>query len=106
MISDGFDKLEAEEFVKDLNQDQRADLIMYLAECFNYRVIDGGTDITYFLSTGTDDPYMKLDLFLSGQGWELECSSPLEISEKESGARATGIAAEMVIEKLEEENEV
>lgn len=96
-------KLEAEEFVKDLKEDDRADLIMYLAECFNYRVIDCGTDITYFLSTGTDDPYERLNLFLQGQGWDLECYSPLEISHRESGSRATGIAAEMTIEALEEE---
>lgn len=33
-------------------------------------------------------------------GWEMECESPLEICYTETGDRATGVAARLVIESL------
>jgi hypothetical protein len=99
-------KKEAEKIVSTLDQDDRMDLIMYLAECFDYRVFDTNMpkDITYFLETGTKaNSYEELDLLLSQNGWVLECYSPLEISEKDnSESRATGYAAEMIIKVLNE----
>lgn len=45
-------KQEAEKVVGELETDDRHDLLMFLAEVFDYRVLDGGNDVTYFLSTG------------------------------------------------------
>ena len=44
-------KQEAEKVVKDLNDDDRRDLLMYLAEVFDFRVLDDKEDVTYFLAT-------------------------------------------------------
>lgn len=44
-------KEDAEKLVKDLSDDERYDLIMYLAEHFGFQVYKEGEDITFFLST-------------------------------------------------------
>lgn len=44
---------EAEKVVEGLNEDERYDLIMHLAEQFGFRVQnEDGEDVTFFLSTG------------------------------------------------------
>lgn len=40
---------------------------------------------------------------LSMNGWELECESPFEIRHRETGSFATGIAAEIVLSVLKEQ---
>lgn len=46
-------RIKAEEIVADLGEDERLDLLMHLAEDFDYKIIDkGGVDMTFFLSTG------------------------------------------------------
>ena len=50
--------------------------------------------------------YEELLAFLAERGWVLECFLPLEISlEEDPGSRATGYAAELVIESLKEEQD-
>lgn len=45
-------KKQAEEVVKELDEDERQDLLMYLAESFNFKVLDEkDRDVTYFLAT-------------------------------------------------------
>lgn len=46
-------KLEAEKLISHLDADQRVDLLMHLAEEFEYRVYSGNEEKTYFLPTGT-----------------------------------------------------
>jgi hypothetical protein len=41
--------------------------------------------------------------FLEKSGWTVECESPLEIRENESGGFATGNAAKLVLESLRED---
>jgi len=46
------DKHQAQQVVGHLSEDERRDLLMYLAEEFNLRVQDvEGKDVTYFLAT-------------------------------------------------------
>ena len=46
------DKVQAEKVVAELDADERHDLLMFLAETFDYRVVDSkGEDKTYFLAT-------------------------------------------------------
>ncbi len=46
-------RVNAEAIVADLDADERHDLLMHLAEDFDYRVIGkDGVDMTFFLSTG------------------------------------------------------
>ena len=48
----GLDKAQSQQVVGHLNEDERHDLLMYLAEEFNVRVLDSeGKDVTYFLCT-------------------------------------------------------
>ena len=44
-------KKTAEEVVKDLDEDQRMDLLMYLAEQFDLKVSNDKEEVTYFLAT-------------------------------------------------------
>jgi len=44
-------KKEAEKVVGELETDERQDLLMFLAEIFDFRVFDGDDEVTYFLST-------------------------------------------------------
>ena len=49
-------KIEAEQVVANLDEDQRLDLLMYLAEEFDFHVTKSMIfDDTYFLSTGDHD---------------------------------------------------
>lgn len=58
-------KVEAEKVVAGLGADARRDLLMYLAERFDYRVVDeNGESATYFLSTGGN-----LTVRHVGAGW-------------------------------------
>ena len=50
-------KSEAERVVKDLDEDQRQDLLMYLAEIFESTVHKEGKDVTYYLAT--DGKFLK-----------------------------------------------
>ena len=43
---------EAQELLANVSDDDRMDLLMFLAEQFDFSVFRGGEDITYFLSTG------------------------------------------------------
>ncbi len=43
---------------------------------------------------------MNDEELLEQHGWLMECSSPLEICFEETGDRATGIAAEIIIDLL------
>lgn len=43
---------EAEKLLSGVSEDDRMDLLMFLAEQFDCRVQRGGEDITYFLSSG------------------------------------------------------
>lgn len=46
-------RIKAEEIVTNLGEDERLDLLMHLAEDFDYQIIDyNGRDVTFFLSTG------------------------------------------------------
>jgi hypothetical protein len=49
--------------------------------------------------------YEELDKFLTSKGWSLDCYSPLEISNEEAESRASGIAAEIVIDYLRKEED-
>lgn len=42
---------------------------------------------------------------LEKNGWTMECYSPLEICYDETGDRATGVAAKLIIELLAKEQE-
>lgn len=44
-------KKEAERIIHILEEHERYDLIMYLAEQFDFRVHSAGKDITFFLAT-------------------------------------------------------
>jgi hypothetical protein len=44
-------KQESEKIVEELEEGDRQDLLMYLAEIFDFRVLDAGEDVTYFLAT-------------------------------------------------------
>ncbi len=44
--------------------------------------------------------------FLESKGWVVECESPLEIREEDSGSFATGYAANLVLESLRDEEKV
>ena len=47
---------EVESVVKEMSEDDKRDLLMGLAEHFDYRVRNkGDEDVTYFLSTGNAD---------------------------------------------------
>lgn len=49
-------KKQAEEIVKNLGEDERRDLLMYLAEVFDFTVRDKNGDATYFLATDGNFP--------------------------------------------------
>ncbi len=52
----GLNKIEAEKVISKLDEDQRVDLLMYLAEMFDSRVIsEKGYDATYFISRGDEE---------------------------------------------------
>ena len=42
-------------------------------------------------------------LALDNNGWEIECESPFEICYTETGDRATGVAAQIILEVLRKE---
>lgn len=47
-------KAEAEILISHLDEDERMDLLMYLAEETNMRVYSSDKDVTYFISTDND----------------------------------------------------
>lgn len=49
--------------------------------------------------------YEQVDKLLTEHGWSLDCFSPLEISNENTGATATLDAAEIIIEKFFQETE-
>lgn len=50
--------------------------------------------------------YEETEKFLEEHGWVLECFSPFEISMKDAPeARATGYAAQLVIDALREQDD-
>ena len=60
-------KVECEQIVKDLDEDKRMDLLMYLAEEFGVRVKSNeGEDITYYLATDGNFPTQTEDPLQGG----------------------------------------
>lgn len=49
------DRKTAYEFLKDLDVDEQHDLLMHLAEEFNYEVFDGDQKVTYYLPNDYDN---------------------------------------------------
>ena len=45
------DKTSAKKFLESLDEDNRLDLLMHLAEEFGVRVLRNGVDLTYFIPT-------------------------------------------------------
>lgn len=45
----------------------------------------------------------KLEKYLEENGWVMTCESPLELEHSETGSIATGIAAEIVLDDLDED---
>ena len=45
------DKIAANKFLESLDEDNRLDLLMHLAEEFGVRVLRNGVDVTYFIPT-------------------------------------------------------
>ena len=44
-------KIAANKFLESLDEDNRLDLLMHLAEEFGVRVLQNGVDVTYFIPT-------------------------------------------------------